>query len=430
MARLRALAPGILVSPLETGADPVTQAFIDAKSDIKVMEARLAGLVGVFSRAAPYLDSDLAPAVLCDNSYDSWLDGLGRAHRLCLRPEPPPPFPPRRAAEQLGPLPWAEALFRVRLERPLSVREVTDAVRFVRDCQDALLLSPELFDEEDYLGRHADVRDAVAAGVVASGYRHYVQSGHREGRAVRRRADTRGAVDAWWARLLQTVGRLEAEVAGRAAEIEALRDRLALRRLLPNRPAPIAVAPAPPQPDPAIRWHPDETVQAPCPVCDAAGPQPVLLRAEGETLLRCRKCGSCFYERRIPHEYERDAGAATLRQLYLEQNAGIYHQTRPLFAIEGVDSLLDVGCGFGYPVHLAAAALGWRAVGIDPSPMAAEGASLLDADIRNAISDIPEPISASRSASCSHPRWSSTCPIPTRSSPCCGAGSRRAALSC
>ena len=102
----------------------------------------------------------------------------------------------------------------------------------------------------------------------------------------------------------------------------------------------------------------------------------------GETLAHCRSCGTRFYERRESYDYEDPAGSALLLRLNLEQNASVYHQTRPLFALDGVASLLDVGCGFGFSVDLASALLGWRAVGVDPSFYAAAGRATFGADIR------------------------------------------------
>ena len=102
----------------------------------------------------------------------------------------------------------------------------------------------------------------------------------------------------------------------------------------------------------------------------------------GETLARCPACRTCFYERRDSYDYEDPAASDLLLQFNLEQNAGIHHQTRPLFALEGVGSVLDVGCGFGFTVDLAASLLGWRAVGVDPSFYAAAGRKALGADIR------------------------------------------------
>ncbi|MBV8911899.1 MAG: methyltransferase domain-containing protein, partial [Acetobacteraceae bacterium] len=390
LARLRRLAPAILVGPLETQADADTQDFVDAKSDVKVMEARLSGLVGVFSRARPYMESDLAPAVLCDNTYESWLDGLERARELCLRPPPAKTWPATRSAEMLGPLPWVRALAAGRLEHKLAVAEVEDAVRFVRQQQQILLSSRDGFDEGYYLSRHDDVRLAIEQGIVPSGYDHYVHSGFSEGRAARRRPTARTSSDTWWSMLLQSADRLEREVEARDAEIERLRGRVGLRRVQPSRPAlpgPARVPEHRPErahPSIDLVWRPPgAAVEGACPVCDTPGPHPVLLVADGEVLGRCRKCASCFYEHRVVYDYEREKDADVLRQLYLEQNASIYHQTRFLFAVENeAASVLDVGCGFGYPVDVAAKVLDWRAVGVDPSFYAREGAALLKADIR------------------------------------------------
>ncbi|GAC1348038.1 MAG: hypothetical protein NVSMB18_34960 [Acetobacteraceae bacterium] len=395
LATLRRLAPAILVCPLETGADGPTQDFVDGKSDVKVMEARLCGLVGVFSRARPYRDSDLAPAIVCDNTYDSWLDGLDRAARACRRPPAAGPWPEHRAADRLGPIPWAEALARARLPAPLPLSDVLDAVRFVRDQQETLLGSRDAFDEAYYLARHDDVRLAVEQGIVASGLEHYRTSGYNERRAARRKPTAQTASDTWWAALLQTVARLETDVQARAPAIEALRARAALRHA--RRPAAVKGATPGPGGEPAqapqkaahptidLTWHPPgRHADRACPICDAPGPHPALLRADDQILLRCTQCATCFYEQQVVYDYERDKDSGVLLQLYLEQNASIYHQTRPLFAIDdpAIDSLLDVGCGFGYPVDLAAKVLGWRATGLDPSYNGAAGAALLHADIR------------------------------------------------
>ena len=369
LGRLRAAAPGILVGPLETGADPETQAFIDAKSDVKVIEARRAGLVGVFSRAAPYAGSDLAPPILCDNDYASWLEGLERARLACEQAQPPTPWPERRGADGLGPMPWAAALQRAATD--LAAADVAEALQFIRAQGETLLSTPDRFDEADYLRRHADVREAVADGTMASGYRHYVQSGFREGRAARQLPAAGDAGQLWWSRLLRTLGRVETAVAARETEIEELRDRLALR---PALPAPAADADPPPLPAGEI--------PGPCPVCDAPGPHGEIMVILGHRLGRCRACGSCFYAERTPYLYEDEAEAAVLLQLYLEQNAGTHQQTRLLFALDDVGSVLDVGCGFGFTVDLAGSVLGWRAVGLDPSAMGASGAAALGADIR------------------------------------------------
>lgn len=381
LERLRAAAPGILVGPLETGADAATQTFVDAKSDIKVIEARLAGLQGVFSAAAPYAESDLGPEILCENTYAGWLEGLERARSACERPGVTEDWPGRRDADGVGPMPWAEALRRAAVD--VSGGEVMAALRFVAAQAETLLEAPALFDEADYLRRHADVAEAVAAGVVASGYRHFVQSGFREGRAARRVASAAGEASFWWTRLVHEVGRLETSVAARGKEIAGLRDRVTVRRLLPDvvRPA-IVKSPVPARVDDGwLRWG-GGTRALPCPVCDAGGAHEVVVRAGGHVLVRCDGCGTRFYADRVVHDYEIEGAAGVMLQFGLEQNASLHHQTRLLFGREGAASVLDVGCGFGFAVDLAAEVLGWRAVGVDPSWAAAAGRAQLGADIR------------------------------------------------
>ena len=147
-------------------------------------------------------------------------------------------------------------------------------------------------------------------------------------------------------------------------------------------------------------WPIGERIALPCPVCGVAGPHPVLLRAADaagrtHTLLRCTGCTACFYTERSVPDYAADVANPVYEQVYLEQNAGIHHMTGVLFRLDdpvdgpAMDSVLDVGCGFGYPVDLAAKVLGWRAVGIDPAHNTEAGARLLQADLRRSTSPRP-----------------------------------------
>ena len=135
-----------------------------------------------------------------------------------------------------------------------------------------------------------------------------------------------------------------------------------------------------------ILWPEGERVPLPCPVCDTPGPHPVLLRAgaPAHALIRCSACTACFFEDMNQPDYANQATSEVFQQMYLEQNAGIHHMTGLLFRLDdpGIDSVLDVGCGFGYPVDLAAKVLGWRACGVDPAHYAQAGARLLGADLR------------------------------------------------
>ena len=233
-ARLRAMSPAVLVCPLETGADPDTQDFIDGKSDIKLIEALSDGLVGVFSRAAPYLDSTLPGAILTENTYDAWLAGLEAARATCIAPAASVAWPEDRDANQFGLAPWAAALTRARLDVPLTVAELMHAIQEVRTLQ-ARPIPPEEFDEDDYLANYPDVRDAVAARQLPSGYAHYAGPGQVEGRYGRKRTTPEALGEAWWATLLHELGRLEAASSSRATALAGFERRLALRRALAAR---------------------------------------------------------------------------------------------------------------------------------------------------------------------------------------------------
>lgn len=150
-----------------------------------------------------------------------------------------------------------------------------------------------------------------------------------------------------------------------------------------------------------ILWPEGERIPLPCPVCGTPGPHPVLLRAgaPAHTLIRCTACTACFFQEMTQPDYASQAGPEVFQQMYLEQNAGIHHMTGVLFRLDdpGIDSVLDVGCGFGYPVDLAAKVLGWRACGVDPAHYAQAGARLLGADLRQeyltGTSELGEPFS-------------------------------------
>ncbi len=217
---LRALSPAILVCPLETVAEPMTQDFVDGKSDVKMLEAACTGLVGVFSRAAPYRDSGLGPAILCDNTHKGWLDGLERAARAC-REATPAAFPPGRVTTEDGLAPWGAALARAALPLPVYLSEIEAALDYVEERRKRFL-EPGEFDEAYYLETHDDVRAALERGELVQAYDHYKKAGYGEGRDARalENGDEGGA--AWWATLLYTIGRLEDRTAARAQEIELL----------------------------------------------------------------------------------------------------------------------------------------------------------------------------------------------------------------
>jgi hypothetical protein len=226
---LRSLAPAILVCPLETSSDTATQDFVDGKSDIKILEAMATGLVGVFSAARAYSESDLLPPILCENSYRSWFEGLARARRACMEASPAPELPPWRLAGGLGTMPFFEALQRVRLAQPVHLAEITDRLSMIRDRLVRRILGPEEFDEDFYLARYPDVRSALESSKIVSAYDHYIRHGFGERRMAREGDVADGRMEQWWANLMHTMSDLKTSVDNRGPEIEELKTRRGMR---------------------------------------------------------------------------------------------------------------------------------------------------------------------------------------------------------
>ncbi len=229
LAQLRALAPGILVAPLETNADPATMAFVEGKSDIKMLEALVTGLVGVFSDAAAYRDSDLPPPILCRNEYAAWFKGLDRARRLCREGQPRQRLPDYRIAAGLGLQSWSQAVMRARLRYPLRLSELCNAMAMTRSRLQRRLLSPEEFDAEWYLNAYPDVQKGVRAGTITA-YEHYASHGFRERRQGHIDDRAQPEADQLWASINTTLSDVRTSIDNRAAEMEGLRARRTLRR--------------------------------------------------------------------------------------------------------------------------------------------------------------------------------------------------------
>ncbi len=227
---IRSLAPAILICPLETGGDAGTQDFVDGKSDIKILDVAMTGLVGVFSDAPPYRDAALPGAILCANTTNGWLDGLERAYQACLAGGDLPPLPADRTVAG-GLEPWATALAQARLPQPLPLENVRAAYAAL-DAHRNAQLSEQEFDTDYYLESHADVAAAVAAGSLSSAYDHYMTSGYHERRDARALPDLEQAGARWLDGLQQTIARLERQTAARAETIERLQATRAARQRL------------------------------------------------------------------------------------------------------------------------------------------------------------------------------------------------------
>lgn len=237
MDTLRSLAPAIMVCPLETDADPETRDFIESKSDIKILEALATGLVGVFSSAPAYLDSTLPTPILCDNLYTAWFDGLERARRACLNGARPV-IPEDRHAAALGPLPYFEALDRVRLRRPITLADFSDAQALIRGRFGRRRLSHEDFDCAFYLAKYPDVRLAVERGIIGDAYEHYATTGFDEQRHGREGDATHRGTEQWWANLFHTIGDLRSVIESRHVQIEDFKLMRAMRQRMAQRSVP------------------------------------------------------------------------------------------------------------------------------------------------------------------------------------------------
>ena len=226
---LQSFAPAIMACPMETNGDQATQRFINGKSDIKLLEALSSGLVGVFSNASPYLESDLPGALLTENSYAAWYEALTRARELCQLGGMPVEIPDERRASGLGLRPWFDALTRARLDTPLPASAFRDAIRTMRSRHGRRQLTEIEFDKAFYIESNADVRAALDRGDVQSAYDHYVSFGFSEGRHGHPgEADDAHPGDIW-ANLMKTMGDIRTVIEIRQQATERLKARRAAR---------------------------------------------------------------------------------------------------------------------------------------------------------------------------------------------------------
>ena len=128
-AFLRELPTALAVAPLETAGDAETLEFIQCKSDVKLVEYGGLGHAGVYSRAAPYVDTDLAAGQLADNDEAAWTQALEYQFAAGYRQTPAEAraILARRNAETVARTGWLPALDRVRLPRPLALAELMTA---------------------------------------------------------------------------------------------------------------------------------------------------------------------------------------------------------------------------------------------------------------------------------------------------------------
>ena len=159
-----------------------------------------------------------------------------------------------------------------------------------------------------------------------------------------------------------------------------------------NRATAISSTPLPAQdpgaPAHAVRWV-DGEASAPCPACEHPDTRLIAL-VDGNSLrdVAIERCPSCESLRLVGPEFDYSAADAAVDD-YVEGGAGIDAIALALCrARRGtVRRFLDVGCYYGFGVHLAKHLFGWETIGVDPSGAAERGRSELGVDVRTGLLD-------------------------------------------
>lgn len=142
-----------------------------------------------------------------------------------------------------------------------------------------------------------------------------------------------------------------------------------------------------------LRWTSKPALQVPCPQCRSIEPKTHVVSArvssasdETHDYFICSQCQTLFvfpfhqpdYEVKYFSDYSR---------FYCEVGAGIDFMIRPIVLATNMfdlQSLLDIGYGFGFTLDFFQRMFGGRAIGFEPSPEGAKGRELFAVDIRNA----------------------------------------------
>lgn len=124
-----------------------------------------------------------------------------------------------------------------------------------------------------------------------------------------------------------------------------------------------------------------------CPICGDTAAKARLLSARStlvgpRAVVRCACCEAVFVPDLAAWPY--NDFPSDFAPLYVEQGAGIDLMVEPLFLLpeSSVRRYLEVGCGVGFGVDFATHALGWNAVGLEPSQLGVVGREQLGIDLR------------------------------------------------
>jgi SAM-dependent methyltransferase len=149
-----------------------------------------------------------------------------------------------------------------------------------------------------------------------------------------------------------------------------------------------------------ITWLDGSVADAPpCPACGATEAKRLVLDtanliAEKQSvplrLVACPICRTRYWTDLGIFHYEEADGYSWSTRFYVEQGASLDDLIEPIarLPVATIGNCLEIGCGFGFSLDAGRVLFGWRAVGVDPSPLARAGRAALDIDIRPIYADV------------------------------------------
>jgi hypothetical protein len=125
-ALLACMPPMIGIAPLETDADEQTIDFVNSKSDIKMVDFGGFGHPSVYSKARPFVDTELKAGILVENSVGDWSEGLEQVYqelwrRLDIDQEG---VRMARNMDRIAAESWQNAVCRARLPDPMTGKQI------------------------------------------------------------------------------------------------------------------------------------------------------------------------------------------------------------------------------------------------------------------------------------------------------------------
>lgn len=116
----------IAIAPLETRAKKHDIDFINAKSDIKMIDFGGSGHPAVYSAAPPYVDTDLKAGILAENDENSWFEGFELIYRKGWKrlDTEQSDIIRRRHMDVIARECWLDAISKVRFPRPMFGKDV------------------------------------------------------------------------------------------------------------------------------------------------------------------------------------------------------------------------------------------------------------------------------------------------------------------